>query len=165
MKFARNAVMILGLSAAVVACDDNGTDVDTVDLSGTYSVETFRYDADEGSASLNLASVPASQGGPYGITSMTVASDHSFEGSMRLPVNGVPTPFDVGGDIEITGTNTVRIDFDQQTDDLEILDDFEDGTFTLAGDLLTLVLPDVTFDFTMSGNEPVDADLTIVASR
>lgn len=165
MKFARNAALMLGLFAAVVACDDDTTDVDPVDLSGTYTVETFRYDADASSASLDLASIPPSQGGPLGITSMTVASDHSFAGSMRLPVDGTIVTFDVGGDIEITGTNTMRIDFDEATDELGILDDFEDGTFTLTGDLLTLILPDVTFDFTLSGEEPEDADLTIVASR
>ena len=96
---------------------------------------------------------------------MTVAADGSFSGVLKLPVQGSIQTFPAGGVIEITGDNTMRIDFDATTDQLGILDDFEDGTFSLNGDNLTLILPDVTFDFTLAGGTPVDADLTIVATR
>ena len=167
MKLARKAVTVMLLAATVAACDEEGdpTGILVADLAGSYSVQTFEYEADDGSASFDLATVPASQGGPLGITEMTVATDGSFAGEMKLPVQGTIQTFDVGGEIEILSDNTMRIDFDQDTDNLGILDDFEDGTFSLNGDNLTLVLPDVTFDFTLSGGEPVDSDLTIVASR
>ena len=168
MKLVRNFALILSLSAVAAGCDDT-TDPDAIviaDLAGTYSVQTFEYEADNDSGtSLDLATVPAAQGGPLGIISMTVDTDGSFAGQMKLPVQGSVQQFPVGGDITLTGDNTMRIDFDAFTDNLGILDDFEDGSFTLDGDNLTLVLPNVTFDFTMSGAEPVDADLTIVASR
>ncbi|HSH45283.1 MAG TPA: hypothetical protein VK966_05480, partial [Longimicrobiales bacterium] len=134
------------------------------ELAGSYDVQTFRYDADDSDQSLDLALIPAAQGGPWGILEMTVETDGAFDGTMKLPTPAGVQEFDVGGDIEVTGPGTVRIDFDTATDALGVLDDFEDGTYAISGDVLTLVLPDVTFDFTQSGDE-VDADLTIVASR
>lgn len=167
MKLVRNAVMVTFMAAAVAACDDDGdtTGIEVSALAGVYSVQTFEYEEDDGDNSFDLATVPAQQGGPWGIISMTVATDGSFDGVMKLPSGGTVQEFDVGGDIEITGDNTMRIDFDAQTDALGILDDFEDGTFSLNGNTLTLVLTDVTFDFTLSGEEPVPADLTIIATR
>lgn len=166
MKLARNAVMMMFMAATLAACDepiDPTPDVSI--LAGVYSVQTFEYESDDGENSFDLATVPATQGGPWGIISMTVETDGSFDGVMKLPTpQGIQT-FPVGGDIEITGDNTMRIDFDAQTDALEILDDFEDGTFSLNGNILTLVLTDVSFDFTLSGQEPVPADLTIIATR
>ena len=167
MKLARNAVMVMFMAAAVAACDEEGdpTGIEVSALAGVYSVQTFEYEADDGSNSFDLATVPATQGGPWGILDMTVATDGSFEGEMKLPTpQGVQT-FAVGGDIAITSDSTMRIDFDAQTDALGLLDDFEDGTFTLNGNTLTLVLTNVTFDFTLSGGEPVPADLTIIATR
>lgn len=167
MKLARNAVMVIFMAAAVAACDDDGdtTGIDVSALAGVYSVQTFEYEEDDGPQRFDLATVPPQNGGPWGIVSMTVESDGSFDGVMKLPSEGTVMTFDVGGDIEITGDNTMRIDFDAETDALGILDDFEDGTFSLNGNTLTLVLTDVTFDFTLSGAEPVPADLTIIATR
>lgn len=167
MKLARNAVMVMFMAAAVVACDEEGdpTGIEVSALAGVYSVQTFEYEADDGSNSFDLATVPAQQGGPWGIISMTVETDGSFEGVMKLPSGGTIQTFPVGGNIQITGDNTMRIDFDAQTDSLGILDDFEDGTFSLSGNTLTLVLTNVTFDFTLSGAEPEPADLTIIATR
>ena len=96
---------------------------------------------------------------------MTVESDHTFAGTLKLPQGGTVVTLPIGGDIEVTGTNTLRIDFDATTDSYGVLDDFEDGTFQLSGNTLTIVLPEVTFDFTLSGQPPVDADLTIVGTR
>lgn len=166
MKLARSAFLVLALAASAAACtDDGGTGPDPVDLSGDYSVQTFEYEADDGSASLDLATIPPGQGGPMGITEMTVESDHSFAGTLKLPQGGTVVTLPIGGDIEITGANTLRIDFDATTDSYEVLDDFEDGTFQLSGNTLTIVLPEVTFDFTLSGQPPEDADLTIVGTR
>ncbi|MBW3554110.1 MAG: hypothetical protein KY466_11395 [Gemmatimonadetes bacterium] len=167
MKLARNAVMAMFLAATVAACDEVGdtTGPDVSALAGVYSVQTFEYVADDGSNSFDLATVPAQQGGPWGIVSMTVETDGSFDGVMKLPSGGTIVTFPVGGVIQITGANTMRIDFDAETDARGILDDFEDGTFSLNDNTLTLVLTDVTFDFTLSGAEPVPADLTIVATR
>lgn len=170
MRFARSAVMLLALAVAATACDDDDDPIDPdpnpeAELAGTYDVQTFEYEADDGSQSFDLATVPPANGGPLGIVDMIVEEDGSFEGTLKLPVDGAIQTFDAGGDIEITGAGAVRIDFDAATDALEILDDFEDGTYALANDVLTLILPDVTFDFTQSGAEPVDSELTIVASR
>lgn len=167
MKLARNVIMVMFLAATVAACDEggNGTGIEVSALAGVYSVQTFEYVADDNSNDFDLATVPAEQGGPWGIIDMTVATDGSFDGQLRIPVQGEIRTFDVGGQIVILTDNTMRIDFDQATQALQILDPSEEGTFSLSGDNLTLVLPNVSFDFTLSGAEPVPADLTIVATR
>lgn len=167
MKLARKALMLIVLAASVAACDEGPTDegIQVSALAGVYAVQTFEYEADDGSASLDLANIPATQGGPYGITAMEVETDGSFAGTLRLPHEGAVLEFPLTGEITLTGGNGIRVDFNQETIPPGVLDPFEEGTFTLSGNNLTLVLPNVTFDFTMQGNEPVDADLTIVATR
>ena len=170
MKLARTFVAVLAITA-VTACDDEDDPTDgDPNIAGEYDVTQFEYESDEaGGPSVDLATIPPAQGGPYGITQMTVAADNSFEGEIRLPTGGGPVTFDVGGDIDFTGGDAVRIDFDAATDALGLLDDFEDGTLELEGNTITIVLPNVTFNFhdvnPAAEDEEVDADLTIVGTR
>ncbi|HUF13385.1 MAG TPA: hypothetical protein VMN78_09815 [Longimicrobiales bacterium] len=166
MKLARSFVAIMAV-AALTGCDDNGDGDPDPNIAGVYTVTEFRYTADESGESIDLAGLPASVGGPYGILDMTVAADNSFTGTLKLPTPAGPQEFDIGGDIDFTGGNTLRIDFDAATDALGQLDDFEDGTFSMIGNTLTIILPNVTFDFGAVGGTPgeVDADLRIVGSR
>ena len=166
MKLARSFVAIMAV-ATLAACGDD-PDEEDVDLSGVYTVSQFRYQSDANAGlAVDLASIPPSSGGPYGILDMTVEEDHSFEGTLKLLVNGVPTPFDAGGNIELTGGNGIRINFDAATQALGILDPFEVGTYSMVGSTLTIDLPNVTFNFGSFGgpNEPVESDLRIVAAR
>lgn len=166
MKLARSFVALMAV-AALTACDDDGDGDDPVNLAGVYTVSEFRYTADSGSPSVDLAGIPASSGGPYGILDMTVDEDHSFEGTLKLLVNGVPMTFDAGGDIVLTGDDNIRINFDAATQALGILDAFEEGTYSMVVNTLTITLPNVTFNFGAFGgaNESVDSDLRIVATR
>lgn len=166
MKLARSFVAIMAV-AALAACGDDPIDEDP-DIAGVYTVSEFRYTADEGGQSVDLAGIPETSGGPYGILSMTVATDNSFTGSLKLPTPTGPVTFPIGGDIEFTGGNTIRIDFNEATDALQQLDDFEDGTFSLVGNTLTIVLPNVTFDFgalTGTSTGDTESSLSIVGTR
>lgn len=169
MKLARSFVAIMAI-AALTACDDDDDPTDTdPNIAGTYTVTEFRYTADQtGGPSVDLASIPAGSGGPYGILTMTVASDNSFTGSLKLPTSTGPQTFPIGGDIEFTGGSNVRIDFNAATDALGQLDDFEDGTLTMSGNTITIILPDVTFDYGVLTGTPsgdVDSSLRIVGTR
>lgn len=166
MKLARSFVAIMAI-ASLTACDDEdgGTDPEP-NIAGTYTVSEFRYTADSGAPSVDLASIPAGSGGPYGILSMTVAADNSFEGSLKLPTAGGPMTFDIGGDIELDGDD-ITIDFDAATEALGVLDPEESGTYAMAGNTLSITLPDVTFNFGSFGgaDEDVDANLEITGTR
>ena len=168
MKLARSFVAVMAI-AALAGCDeDDPTDPDPVNLAGVYAVTSFTYTADSGAPSVDLAGIPAAQGGPYGILDMTVASDHSFEGVLRLPTAGGPMNFDIGGDITLSGTNTITIAFDAATQALDILDPSETGTYSFVGSTLTITLPDVSFDFGALAGTPsgeVASNLTIVGTR
>jgi hypothetical protein len=170
MKFTRTFVAIMAI-AAVTACGDDDEDGDPeLDISGDYEVTEFRYTADANAAmTVDLASIPPAQGGPYGITSMVVADDNSFEGSITLPTGAGPVTFDVGGDIAFTGGDDVRIDFDDATDELGLLDDFEDGTLELEGNTITILLPNVTFNFhdvnPAAPDTDAESNLRIVGTR
>lgn len=167
MKLARSFVAIMAV-AALVACDEDPTDPEEVSLAGTYTVSTFAYQADAGGDPVNLALIPAGSGGPYGITTMTVAADNSFNGSLRLPTANGPVAFPIGGDITLSGSNGISIEFDAATNALDQLDPVEAGTYSMVGNTLTITLPDVTFDFgalvgTPTGDTP--SSLTIVGTR
>ena len=168
MKLARSFVAVMAIGALTACDDDNGTEPDP-NIAGTYTVTEFRYTADaSGGPSVDLAGIGAAQGGPYGILNMTVEEDNSFTGQLKLPTPAGPQTFNAGGDIEFTGGNNVRIDFDAATDALEILDDYEDGTLTMSGNTITIILPDVTFDYgVLAGTSTGDteSDLRIVGTR
>ena len=169
MKLTRTFVAIMAI-AALTACDDEDDGDPELDISGDYEVTEFRYTADANAAmTVDLASIPPQQGGPYGITSMVVADDNSFEGEIVLPTPGGPLPFDVGGDIEFTGGDDVRIDFDAATDQLGLLDDFEDGTLELENNTITIILPNVTFNFhdvnPSAPDTEAESNLRIVGTR
>lgn len=167
MKLARSFVAIMAV-AALAACGDDDPLPPEDNIAGVYSVSQFEYTADEGGQSVDLAGIPITSGGPYGILSMTVAADHSFTGSLKLPTAQGPATFPIGGDIALTGSNTITITFDEETNELEQLDPVEVGTYSMVGNTLTIELPNVTFDFgAISGTPtgPVDADLEIVGTR
>lgn len=164
MKLTRSFVAILAI-AALTACDDEDDPTDEGDpnIAGDYDVSEFRYTDDDNPAiTFNLSSLNP----PMGITSMEVASDNSFSGTLVHPSFGA---IDIGGDIEFTGEEEIRIDFDEQTDQLGFLDDFEDGSLELEGNTITIVLPDVTFNFSDLNpawpDEDAEADLRIVGTR
>ena len=165
MKLARSFVALMAIGALTACDEDDPTDSDP-NIAGVYTVSEFRYTADSGAPSVDLASIPASSGGPYGILSMTVASDNSFEGSLKLPTAGGPMTFDIGGDIELDGDN-ITIDFDAAPEALGVLDPEETGTYVMTGNTLSIELPDVTFNFGSFGgaNENVDANLEITGTR
>ena len=167
MKLARSFVAIMAI-AALTACDDDDdpTDEDP-NIAGDYEVSEFRYTDDDNAAiTIDLASIPPAGGGPYGITEMTVATDNSFDGTLVLPGAGA---IPIGGDIDFTGDTEVRIDFNEATDLLGVLDDFEDGTLELEGNTITIELPNVTFNFSDINpawpDEDAEADLRIVGTR
>ena len=168
MKLTRSFVAIMAI-AALTACDDEDDPTDEGDpnIAGDYDVSEFRYTDDDNPAiTFNLSSLTPPNG-PLGITQMTVAADNSFEGTLVLPEFGA---IDIGGDIEFTGDDDeVRIDFDAATDAIGALDDFEDGTLELSGNTITIVLPDVTFNFSDLNpawpDEDAEADLRIVGTR
>ena len=169
MKLARSFVAIMAI-AALTACDEDPNDPDEdPNIAGTYTVSEFRYTSDaSGGPSVDLAGIGAAQGGPYGILNMTVASDNSFTGQLKLPTSTGPQTFPIGGQIDFTGGNNVRIDFNAATDALGQLDDYEDGTLTMSGNTITIVLPDVTFDYGVLTGTPsgdVDSNLRIVGTR
>ena len=167
MMLKRSFVAIMAV-AALTACDGDDDDDDDVNLEGVYAVSSFTYTADSGAPSVDLAGIPAAQGGPYGILSMTVQEDHSFSGSLKLPTAGGPQTFPIGGDITLTGSNDIRIDFNAATQALGVLDPFEEGTYDLDGNTLTIELPNVTFDFGALAGTPsgdVESDLLIVGTR
>lgn len=169
MKLARSFVAVMAI-AALTACDEDpeGPEEDP-NIAGVYTVSEFRYTSDaSGGPSVDLASIPASSGGPYGILNMTVASDNSFTGQLKLPTPTGPQTFPIGGEIEFMSGSNVRIDFDAQTDALQQLDDFEDGTLTMSGNTITIILPNVTFDYGVLTGTPsgdVESDLRIVGTR
>lgn len=164
MKLSR-AFVILMAAGALAACDED--EDDPINLAGVYVVSEFRYTADSGAPSVDLASIPAAQGGPYGILSMTVASDNSFTGTLKLPTAGGPQTFPAGGQITLDGDDQITIDFDAATDALGILDDFEVGTYSFVSNTLTITLPNVTFNYAPFGgaNADVESNLRIVGSR
>jgi hypothetical protein len=146
------------------SCDEDDPSDEGNPLAGTYSVTGFTYTADANAAmTVNLATVPAGSGGPYGITSMTVAEDNSFAGVLKLP--GVPT-LNIEGVIETTGNN-ITINFDEATTGGAVTD--ESGTYTMSGSTLTITLPDVTFNYHLVNPAAPDADvesnLVIVGTR
>ena len=164
MKLTRTFVAIMAI-AALTACDDEDDPTDEGDpnIAGDYDVSEFRYTDDDNAAiTFNLASLNP----PLGITSMEVASDNSFSGTLVLPEFGA---IPIGGDIEFTGDEEVRIDFNDATDELGVLDDFEDGTLELEDNTITIVLPNVTFNFSDLNpawpDEDAEADLRIVGTR
>jgi hypothetical protein len=145
-------------------CDDDDPSDEGNPLAGTYSVTGFTYTADANSAmTVNLATIPAGSGGPYGITSMTVEEDNSFAGVLKLP--GAPT-LNIEGVIETSGNN-ITIDFDEATTLGAVTD--ESGTFVNTSNTLTITLPDVTFNFHVVNPAAPDADvesnLVIVGTR
>ena len=167
MKLNRSFVAIMAI-AALTACDDDDDPTGgDPDIAGDYEVSQFRYtDDDNASITIDLASIPPAGGGPFGITEMNVASDNSFDGTLVHPQFGeIP----IGGDIDFTGGNNVRIDFNDATDELGFLDDFEDGTLELENNTITIELPDVTFNFHTINpawpDEAAEADLRIVGTR
>ena len=167
MKLARTFVAVMAI-AAFTACEEDDDGDDPISLAGTYLVTEFRYTADSGAPSVDLAGIPAAQGGPYGILDLTVAADHSFDGSLKLPTAGGPMTFDIGGDITLESGDDIRIDFDAATQALGVLDPFEVGTYTMSGNTLTIILPNVSFDFGALAGTPsgeVESDLRIVGSR
>lgn len=148
-------------------CDDEGDDDQDPTIAGVYTVSEFRYTADSGSPTVDLASIGAAQGGPYGITSMTVDADNSFSGVLRLPTAGGPMNFPIGGDIDLDGDD-ISITFDDATNALEILDPVESGSYTMVNNTLTITLPDVSFDYGLLTGTPsgeVASNLRIVGSR
>ena len=164
MKLARSFVAIMAV-AALGACGDE--DPEETTIAGVYTVSEFRYTSDaQDGPEVDLAGIPESSGGPYGILSMEVEEDHSFAGELMLP--GFAAPYAIGGDITLTGSNGIRIDFDAATQALQILDPFEVGTYAMVNNTLTIILPNVTFDFgALSGNPQgaVESDLKIVGTR
>ena len=162
MKLARSFVAVLAITA-LTACDDEdgGTDPDGSDLEGEYTVSSFEYTADDGSPSVDLASLGASSGCPCGILSMTVDADNNFAGTLKFPT----TPqVAITGDLEVDGNN-ITIDFSDATTNTTGLQD-QSGTFTLtSGGTLTITLPDVTFDFTPFGGTVEESVLVLVGAQ
>lgn len=168
MKLARNAVLMLAFAVTATACSEDDPSGPPAIAAGAYTVSTFRYASDDGTQQVDLATVPAAQGGPYGILSMTVNSDMSFTGSLKLPTSSGPQTFPIGGDISTSGNNTITIDFDAATNALQVLDPTETGTYTVSGNTLQIVLPNVSFDYGLLVGNPqgeVDSDLTIVGTK
>ena len=172
MKLARTAVLMLALGAAVAACGDDdpeGPDQFTVaDLQGSWDVSTFTYTPDDGTpgpaalASLGL-----------GITDLTVTdASGTFEATVVLPdgqggtqtINLGQAPF-APNDIDIVG-DSIFIDFAQAVNDSGLFED-QPGTISASasGNIITIVLPEVDFDFTLQGNPQEPASLQIVATR
>ena len=169
MKFTRSFVAIMAI-AALTACDDDDDPTDEGDvIAGEYTVSEFRYTADAaGGPTVDLAGIGAAQGGPYGILEMTVDTDNSFAGVLRLPTAGGPQNFNIGGDIELSGSDNITIDFNAATEALGVLDPEESGTYDLNGNTLTITLPDVSFDYGALAGTPsgeIASDLRIVGSR
>lgn len=168
MKLARSFVAIMAV-AALTACDDGDDPEPPPSIAGVYTVSEFRYTSDaSGGPTVDLASIPAPQGGPYGILTMTVAADNSFSGSLKLPTATGPQTFSIGGDITLQSGDDIRIDFNAATQALGVLDPFEVGTYTMSNNTLTIILPNVTFDYgALSGNPSgaVDSNLRIVGTR
>lgn len=167
MKLARTFVAIIAV-AAVAACEEDPADEGPTlaDFGATWNVQSFTYVADaDASKTTNLSAIPATQGGPYGITSLTIATNGSFTGNLRLPGSPID-PIPIGGQIVLGSGNNLTVDFDAATEGTGVLSD-ESGTFAFSNNrqTLTLVLPDVTFDHSLSGQAGEESDLTIVATR
>ena len=168
MKLARSFVAIMAITALTACDDDDPTDegVTIADFAGTWTVQSFTYTADDNpSTTTNLAAIPASAGGPYGITTLTISNTGSFTGNLRLP--GAPIdPIPIGGQVVLGSGNNVTVDFNAATEALGVITD-EAGTYAFSNNrnTLTLDLPDVTFDHTLSGQTAVDSDLRIVATK
>lgn len=164
MKLARSFVAVMAV-AALTACGDDdptGPSHTIADFAGTWTVQSFTYVADDDpSTSTNLSPLN------FGITTLTIASDGSFSGNLRLPGSPID-PIPIGGQVVLGSGNNVTIDFNAATEGLpgQPLSD-EQGTYAFSnnGNTLTLVLPDVTFDHTLSGQAGVDSNLTIVATK
>lgn len=167
MKLARSFVAIMAIAALTACDDDDPTDPD-VSLAGSYDISSFLYTPDAGGSGVDLASIPAGSGGPYGILTMTVAADHSFLGSLKLPTAGGPVTFPIGGDIELSGEDNIEITFNEATNNLGQLDPVEVGTYTFVGSTLTIILPNVTFDYGALSGTPsgdTESNLRIVGTR
>ena len=161
MKLARSFVAIMAV-AALAACDDDPTDEDE-SLAGAYTVSSFEYTPDAGGAGVDLASQTAF-GCPCGIVSMNVAADNSFSGQLKFPCQPTAT---ITGDLILSGSNNITIDFSQAVHDATDLED-ESGTYDMDGNTLTITLPEVTFDYgALSGNPGTQTPsvLVIVGTR
>ena len=162
MKLARSFVAVMAVAALTACGEDDPTD-EGPSLAGSYTVSSFTYTPDAGGSGVDLASLTAA-GCPCGILSMNVAADNSFSGQLKFP--GRPTAT-ITGDLILSGSNNITIDFDQAVHDATDLED-ESGTYVMNNNTLTITLPDVTFDYgALTGNPGTDTPsvLVIVGTR
>ena len=162
MLRARSIALLLALLVPVAACggDDDDSDADPLDqLVGTWTTQSFTYTADaDPSTALDIFALAG-----LGIQTITVNADGSFSGSLILPdEQGQPQQIPLTGTLDNVTQGTLTINFTGAA--AQALSDL-DASFDVSNDILTLVATDVSFDFTLQGNAPIPADLTIVLVR
>ena len=139
MKLLRTA-SVLALSAfALTGCDEGVTDVQVSDLAGTWNATQFEY-TDNENPTFSIDAISDAGGS----VSLTVQESGAFVGTINIP-NLTPGELPIGGTLSIDGGNLV-VDFDAQTESYGLFSDFT-ASFDLAGDVLTFVNDDTSFDF------------------
>lgn len=154
----RSVALLLVSVLALSACgdDDNPSGNDPLaDLVGSWTTTSFEYTADADPTV--TADIFALAG--LGITNVTVGADGTFTGDLVLPSGGV----DLLGEITNLTGSSLTLDFLGAAE--VALGDTLDATYSLSGDVLTLNIEDVDFDFTLQGGQGVPASLQIVLTR
>ena len=148
MKLNRS-LAILALSAfALGGCDDDSTGPVVADLQGEWTATNFAYtDAENQTFSLDAVEDAG------GEVTLDVAQDGSFTGTLMIPglTQNPANPSEtltipIGGRLELIDDETLRVDFNGNTEGLGFFSDF-DAEYTLDGDVLTWTNEDTTFDF------------------
>ena len=155
------AAVLLGLTAAIAACGDDGTtgpdQVTLADLAATYSVQSFTYTADsDPNTTVNLIQATGAT------LTVTLLSSGSFSGLLNAPpLTGTTDDIPVAGTLTLNGNNSATVDFDASTNlvfpDLDITFQFSEPNFVWTA-------TDVTFDFSLMNdpNNAVPSNLTVV---
>ena len=159
MSNARTTALVLLTAAAIPACADqhDPTSITFDDLVGSWTAQSLVYASHDNSA-LAIDVI----GTLDGDLELTIRSDRSFVGSIAVPgqtQGRVP----IGGTVDLNmGIETIRVDFDPQTEAGGILEDFTaDYDLSSGGDVLTWTYDDARFDFDGDGVEE-DATVTVV---
>lgn len=162
MKSIKTAAILLLSVAAISACDDDDDPIGITfsDLVGSWSAQSFVYaSADNPALAIDVI------GTLNGDLDLTVASNQTFTGTVNVP-NLTPGPLPIGGSLALdTGTGTVSVDFDAQTESYDLFEDFT-ADYQMSSDrnTLTWTYEGTTFDFDQDGDEE-DAVVTVVLIR
>ncbi len=156
MRLQRGIVLsLLATSAALGACKSSTSSNPCADFQGTWNSTDFTYTASaDPTITANLASLGAS-------INLTVDDNCNYTGTANIPT--ITT-----GAANINGNFTLESDSTLALHDATAVGAVINNTYqyTLTGNSLTLVNPNTTFDFDLTGPNPaIPATVTIVFSK